>query len=95
MPSLQDLNVLGFILSAWCFHFTRQTMARLIGGSKINVFDIKEGGSLELMELKFSLKFLLSKKLCVWYLINRCAAILAMDFFFWAISWIVQKWAHS
>lgn len=95
MPSLQDLNVIGFIFSAWCFHITRQTIARLIGGSKVNVFDIKEGVGLEPLEFKFSLKFLLSKKLRVWYLLNRLAAILAINFFFWAMRWLILKWTHS
>ncbi len=95
MPGLEDLNVLGFIISAWCFHFTRQLMARLIKGREVDVFSTDEGGGLELMERRFPLRTLLSKKLGVCYLVNRLAAIVAIDFFVWSLRWIVQKWAHS
>jgi hypothetical protein len=95
MPSLDGLNTLGFILAAWCFHITRQRLAWIIRGGGINVFDIKEGESLELMEFKFPFKVLLSEKIRMWYLLNRLASIFAINFFFWTARDIFHLFAAA
>jgi hypothetical protein len=85
MPSLDALNILGFIFAAWCFHITRQKLVWVIRGGGIDVFNLKEGESLEPLEFKLPFKVLLSKKICLWYLLNRVVLLLALNFFFWAM----------
>ena len=85
MPGLDGLNMLGCIFAAWCFHITRQKLAWVIRGGSIDVFNLKEGENLEPLEFKFPFKVLFSKKIGLWYLLNRVALLLALDFFFWAM----------
>ena len=85
MPSLHELNILGFIIAAWFFHITRQRLAWVIRGGGVDVFNTKEGERLEPLEFKFSREQLLSEKLRLWYLLNRLMLIVAVDFFFWAM----------
>lgn len=91
MPSLHELNIIGFIFAAWFFHFTRQRLAWVVRGGGIDVFNTKEGERLEPLEFKFPLKQLLSKKLRLWYLLNRLALIVGVDFFFWALRSFFAK----
>jgi len=85
MPGLGGLNMIGCIFAGWFFHITRQRLAWLIRGGGIDVFKLKEGENLEPMEFKFPRKLLLSRKIGIWYLLNRLALVLMLDCFFWAL----------